>query len=80
MKVLKYSVDPKIWKLELTCDWCHSQLEVRAGDISHEGEPGDYKDEGWDRYTCECGACGEEIEIPEKDLPNLIQSYVENKK
>lgn len=77
MKVLKYSTNPKTWKIQIACAWCDSQLEVKADDISHQGEPGDMKDEGWDRYTCKCGACGETIEIDEKKLPNIIQSYVE---
>lgn len=79
MKVLKYSIDPKDWKLALTCDWCDSQIEVNADDIFHEGERGNYAEAGWDRYTCNCGACGVEIEISEKKLPNIIQSYVEKR-
>lgn len=80
MKVLKYSVNPKTWTLAITCDWCQSQIEISANDLSHEGERGDYRDPGWDRYTVDCGACGQEIEIPEKKLPNIIQSYAERKK
>lgn len=80
MKVLKYSVDPKDWTLALTCGWCKSQIEINADDITHQGYPGDMKDEGWDRYSVDCGACGEEIEIEEKKLPEIIQSYVERKR
>jgi len=80
MKVLQYSTDPKTWKLSITCDWCKSKVEVSAGDLRHEGERGDYVDPGWDRYTRDCGACGEEIEIPEKQLPNIIQSYAQKRK
>lgn len=80
MKVLQYSTDPKTWKLPITCDWCKSQVEVSADDLCHTGERGDYVDPGWDRYTCDCGACGEVIEISEKQLPNIIQSYAQKRK
>jgi transcription elongation factor Elf1 len=80
MKVLKYSIDPKAWNLALTCHWCKSQIEINADDLSYEGEPGDMKDAGWDKYSCDCGACGEEIEVDEKKIPNIIQSYAEKRK
>jgi len=80
MKVLQYSIDPKVWTHAITCDWCKSQIEISADDLSHEGERGDYVDPGWDRYTCDCGACGHEIEVPEKQLPNIIQSYARKRK
>lgn len=80
MKVLAYSIDPKKWTLAVTCHWCKSQVEVNADDLHHEGERGDYVDPGWDKYTCECGACGETIEIDEKQLPNIIQSYAQKKR
>lgn len=80
MKVLKYSADPKTWKLAISCYWCHSQLEICLGDISHEGERGNYAEAGWDRYTCNCGACGTEIVLDEEKLPTLIRSLVQKKK
>lgn len=79
MKILKYSIDPKEWRLAITCYWCHSQIEISADDLHHEGERGDYVDPGWDRYTVKCGACGTEIQIEEKQLPNIIQSYAKRK-
>ncbi len=80
MKVLKYSVDPKEWKLAVTCGWCKSIVEISADDLYHEGESGDYRDPGWDRYWVECGACDEVIEIDEKKLPEIIQSYAQRKR
>lgn len=80
MKVLKYSIDPKAWTHAITCYWCKSQIEINADDLSHEGERGDYVDPGWDKYTCNCGACGTEIQIDEKQLPNIIQSYARKNK
>lgn len=80
MKVLKYSIDPKAWTHAVTCHWCKSQVEINADDLTHTGERGDYIDPGWDKYTFDCGACGEEEEVPEKQLPNIIRSYVQNKK
>ncbi len=79
MKVIKYSVDPKEWRLSYVCPECDSTIEISVGDISHEGERGDYRDPGWDRYTVDCGACGEEIEVDEKHLPAIIQSHVQRK-
>lgn len=77
MKILKYSIDPKAWNLAITCDWCKSQIEINADDLSHEGERGDYVDPGWDKYTCDCG---HEIQVDEKKLPNIIQSYARKRK
>lgn len=80
MKVLKYSADPKSWRLTINCEWCKSQLEISADDLHHEGESGDYKDPGWDRYTFECGACESTEEVDENSIPNVIQSYVQKKR
>ena len=79
MKVLKYSIDPKVWKMEINCDHCQSRLEINVEDFSYAGESGDYKDPGWERYSVDCGACGDEIEINGKKLPHIIKSYIQNK-
>lgn len=77
MRVVKYSIDPKEWKLVVTCAHCQSQVELETEDVIYEELHSE--DSYSTYYYCQCGACKERINLKDKDLPNIISSYARNK-
>lgn len=79
MRVIKLGTDLDKWRLDVTCGFCKSELEIDAGDIKHRGDPGDYRDPGYDHYWVNCPACSNEITVAETKLPALVRAKAEKR-
>jgi len=73
MKIKKYAVDPKLWKRDIICSHCQTEIEIETSDLQYSGEDGDWHDAGWEKYTVTCAACNCSITINEKDIPEIVK-------
>jgi len=72
MKIKKYAVDPKLWKRDIICNHCQTEIEIETSDLLYAGESGDWHDPGWERYSVICAACNCETTLT-KDIPEIIK-------